>query len=170
MNLPYKTKLVFSDNESSLSLMDFLSPHLELRVIESIHFNYCQLQYLKFQLRIENSHCHSCQDLVKGRWWRLVFASLSNFSCKTPSQSQTQMFMFIYRKSNDQSNNRSNKSNNQIHIIMFMYRQSNMVGNFLLSIGAPLYVPIYRLYMTHSQMLGKGESGWGPIFKVVLEC
>ena len=25
-------------------------------------------------------------------------------------------------------------------------------------------------YMTHSQMLGKVESGWGPIFKVVLEC
>ena len=24
--------------------------------------------------------------------------------------------------------------------------------------------------MTHSQMLGKVESGWGPIFKVVLEC
>ena len=26
------------------------------------------------------------------------------------------------------------------------------------------------LYMTHSQMLGKVESGGGPIFKVVLEC
>ena len=62
------------------------------------------------------------------------------------------MFMFIYRKSNDQSNNRSNKSNNQIHIIMFMYRQSNTVGNFLLSIGAPLYVPIYRLYILWSSM------------------
>ena len=24
--------------------------------------------------------------------------------------------------------------------------------------------------MTHSQMLGKVESGGGPIFKVVLEC
>ena len=62
------------------------------------------------------------------------------------------MFMFIYRKSNDQSNNRSNKSNNQTHIIMFMYRQSNTVGNFLLSIGAPLYVPIYRLYILWSSM------------------
>ena len=27
-----------------------------------------------------------------------------------------------------------------------------------------------RLYMTHSQMLEKVESGGGPIFKVVLEC
>ena len=26
------------------------------------------------------------------------------------------------------------------------------------------------LYMSHSQMLGKFESGGGPIFKVVLEC
>ena len=25
-------------------------------------------------------------------------------------------------------------------------------------------------YMTHSQILGKVESGGGPIFKVVLEC
>ena len=25
-------------------------------------------------------------------------------------------------------------------------------------------------HMTHSQMLGKVESGGGPIFKVVLEC
>ena len=62
------------------------------------------------------------------------------------------MFMFIYRQSNDQSNNRSNKSNNQTHIIMFLYRQSNTVGNFLLSIGVPLYVPIYRLYILWSSM------------------
>ena len=27
-----------------------------------------------------------------------------------------------------------------------------------------------QLHMTHSQMLGKVESGGGPIFKVVLEC
>ena len=27
-----------------------------------------------------------------------------------------------------------------------------------------------RLYMTHSQMLEKVESGGWPIFKVVLEC
>ena len=26
------------------------------------------------------------------------------------------------------------------------------------------------VYMSHSQMLGKVESGGGPIFKVVLEC
>ena len=26
------------------------------------------------------------------------------------------------------------------------------------------------LYMSHSQILGKFEYGWGPIFKVVLEC
>ena len=37
INLPSKT--IFSDNESFLSLMDFLSPHSELRVIESIHFS-----------------------------------------------------------------------------------------------------------------------------------
>ena len=29
---------------------------------------------------------------------------------------------------------------------------------------------LYLLYMTHSQMLGKVESGGGPILKVVLEC
>ena len=29
---------------------------------------------------------------------------------------------------------------------------------------------ILGLYMSHSQMLGKVESGGGPIFKVVLEC
>ena len=32
----------------------------------------------------------------------------------------------------------------------------------------PTSVPIG--YMSHSQMLGKVEYGWGPIFKVVLEC
>ena len=30
--------------------------------------------------------------------------------------------------------------------------------------------PIAQNYMSHSQMLGKVESGGGPIFKVVLEC
>ena len=25
-------------------------------------------------------------------------------------------------------------------------------------------------YMSHSQMFQKVESGWGPIFKVILEC
>ena len=29
---------------------------------------------------------------------------------------------------------------------------------------------IHYIYMTHSQMFQKVESGWGPIFKVVLEC
>ena len=29
---------------------------------------------------------------------------------------------------------------------------------------------VSHVYMTHSQMLGKVESGGGPIFKVVLEC
>ena len=28
----------------------------------------------------------------------------------------------------------------------------------------------YILYMSHSQMLGKVESGGGPIFKVVVAC
>ena len=31
------------------------------------------------------------------------------------------------------------------------------------------YLHVY-IYTTHSQMLGKVESGGGPIFKVVLEC
>ena len=31
-------------------------------------------------------------------------------------------------------------------------------------------IQIRPLFMTHSQMLGKVESGGGPIFKVVLEC
>ena len=32
------------------------------------------------------------------------------------------------------------------------------------------FLRIFLPYMSHSQMLGKVESGGGPIFKVVLEC
>ena len=32
------------------------------------------------------------------------------------------------------------------------------------------FILFIYICMTHSQMLGKVEYGWGPIFKVVLEC
>ena len=36
--------------------------------------------------------------------------------------------------------------------------------------GVVFLLVILNHDMTHSQMLGKVESGGGPIFKVVLEC
>ena len=41
-------------------------------------------------------------------------------------------------------------------------RKAPQVG--LSEVGLP------DIYLSHSQMLGKVESGGGPIFKVVLEC
>ena len=45
-----------------------------------------------------------------------------------------------------------------------------LYNNIGLSLSEPL--KLYKGYndMRHSQMLGKVESGEGPIFKVVLEC
>ena len=56
---------------------------------------------------------------------------------------------------------------------MVMFKQAIFApeSNIPVAVNYPfLKLCIPEVHMTHSQMLGKVESGRGPIFKVVLEC
>ena len=50
---------------------------------------------------------------------------------------------------------------------------SALLGTFWRALSPPQPTSIFpnvRLHVTYSQVFQKVESGWGPIFKVVLEC
>ena len=57
--------MVFSDNESSLSLIDFLSPHFELRTIESIQFSK-SIAELKVPIRLKKTIVAVARTSSKG--------------------------------------------------------------------------------------------------------
>ena len=65
---------------------------------------------------------------------------------------------------------RSSNNHPDLLLITTPLFQITPVLNTGLSLSEPL--KLYKGYndMRHSQMLGKVESGEGPIFKVVLEC
>ena len=56
----------------------------------------------------------------------------------------------------------------RLHMNRTVLKSLSILLGLFLSIGIGKE-PLAR-YMSHSQMLGKVESGGGPIFKVVLEC